>query len=164
MSFIQSILRFVYSFLLQRLSSKVNYSALETLFDGEVCLSYCYVCILCARARACACTHVCWWSLIFYLYVKQVTAEATRKVSEENESKEKHVKWADTVVTNDLGGRHDEASTNKPDAADATGIVEVECEDEEEDGEEDDLVNLEEDQNYGLPYGEDYGDDGYDEY
>eukprot|EP00250_Pteridium_aquilinum_P019302 c24385_g2_i1 orf=141-2372(+) len=126
----------------KKLSSKVNYSALEKLFDGEV------------------------------------TADTSKPVSEDikddeknkEDNKEKHVKWADTVLTNDLGGKQDiKESKNEPhtEGNDVSGADEVdEDEDEEEDVEEDGTVNVEDDQvsNYGLLYGDDYGDDGYDEY
>lgn len=123
----------------KKLSSKVNYNALEKLFDGED------------------------------------AAEATNRIDEKikedskdtDEAKDKHVKWADSVVTNDLGGKQQDSKV----AMDQTyakaegGLGKDEIEEDEDEDVDDDTVNIE-DSNYGLPYGEDYGDDGdgYDEY
>ncbi|KAI5073301.1 hypothetical protein GOP47_0011314 [Adiantum capillus-veneris] len=117
----------------KKLSSKVNYSALEKLFDGEV------------------------------------TPEATKKVSEDEKKneqrKDKHVKWADTDGPNGLGGKQDLSATEVHTEGDVGGKEEVEDdEDEEEGAEEGDAINIGDDQNYGLPYVDDYEEDGYDEY
>ncbi|KAH7282832.1 hypothetical protein KP509_35G049400 [Ceratopteris richardii] len=114
----------------KKLSSKVNYSALEKLFEGEV------------------------------------KVEPSKKKDEDKTDKkpgtDQHVQWADTVVNEskqDLTAaeKHSEHVLEKEE-------VEDEEDDDDEGGGFDDTYNTGDDQNYGLPYVDDYGDDGYEEY
>ncbi|MCO5570008.1 hypothetical protein L7F22_023723 [Adiantum nelumboides] len=119
----------------KKLSSKVNYNALEKLFDGEA------------------------------------TAEEAKKLSDNDknkeQSKDKHVKWADIDGPNDVGSKQDLSVTEvqmEGDVAKKNEADDDDDADEEEGAEEDGTTNMGDDHDYGLPYGDDYDEDGYDEY
>ncbi|MCO5607098.1 hypothetical protein L7F22_061290 [Adiantum nelumboides] len=119
----------------KKLSSKVNYNALEKLFDGEA------------------------------------TAEESKKLIDNDknkvQSKDKHVKWADTDGPNDVGSKQDLSVTEVQMEGDVAKKNEADDDDDDADEEEDaedGTTTMGDDHDYGLPYGDEYDEDGYDEY